>query len=259
MSNLTDALIAAKLMGNGGGGGGGGLPPISTETVTTFDEDVEIEEGGSAGAATQAVGVGENVTVSWAGTTYSCVTSEVSEGGQTAVVFGNLSIAGMGEDTGEPFLFIQMQSQGMVGYNILSSVPDGTYHVTVSAVTQSPAEGSILIVENGEWAEKGIEDCLPTLPSVKRIGGYINSTVTIAANAGATLSFTASNSVSGHYEFLHGFIANGENDVRPLIFGYGGMSDGVISITAHNASSSSITLTSGQAYLDAWYVKMDEA
>ena len=259
MSDLMNALIAAKLMGNGGGGGGGGLPPITTETVTTFDEDVEIEEGGSSGAATQAVGVGENVTVSWAGTTYSCVTSEVSEGGQTAVVFGNLSIVGMGEDTGEPFLFIQMQSQGMVGYDILSSAPDGTYHVTVSVVTQSPAEGSILIVENGEWAEKSIEDCLPTLPIVKRIGGYINSTVTIAANAGATLLFTANDSVSGSYEFLHGFIANGENDVRPLIFGYGGLSNGVIQITAHNVSSSSITLTSGQAYLDAWYVKMDEA
>ena len=30
MSNLTDALIAAKLMGNGGGGGGGGLPSVTS-------------------------------------------------------------------------------------------------------------------------------------------------------------------------------------------------------------------------------------
>lgn len=260
MSNLTDALIAAKLVGgSGGSGGGSGLPEITTETVTTLDDDVVIEEGGGSAAATQAVGVGETVTVAWSGTTYSCVTVEVSEGGMTAVAFGNLSILGMGEDTGEPFLFIQMEQGGMVGYEVLSSAPDGTYHITVSATTQSPADGSILIVENGEWAEKSIEDCLPTLPSVKRIGGYINSTVTIAANAGATLSFTASDSVSGYYEFLHGFIANGENDVRPLIFGYGSLNNGSIQITVHNASSSPITLTSGQAFFDAWYVKMDEA
>ena len=152
MSNLTDALIAAKLVGgSGGSGGGSGLPEITTETVTTLDDDVVIAEGSGGTAVTQALAGGESVTVSWGGTSYSCKATEVSEGSVTAVVFGNLSIVKMGEDTGEPFVFIQTEQDGEVGYEIISSASDGTYHVTVSATVQSPVDGSILIAKNGVW------------------------------------------------------------------------------------------------------------
>lgn len=257
MSNLTDAIIAAKLVGgSGGSGGGSGLPEIRTETTTILAEQsvaFSKDQGGMyiAGVSGQyPINVGDSITVNWDGTTYECIVGEMM--GYT--MWGNLAIAGGSPDTGEPFCMVTGE-EGMEMY----AASGESHTVELISTTYNPPAGSILIVENGEWAEKSIEDCLPTLPSVKRIGGYINSTVTIAANAGATLSFTANDSVSGHYEFLHGFIANGENDVRPLIFGYGGLNNGVIRITAHNASSSSITLTSGQAYLDAWYVKMDEA
>ena len=54
--------------------------------------------------------VGETYKVSWDGTVYECACADFS--GRTAI--GNLSIAGAGSDTGEPFLIVISNSEGIV-------------------------------------------------------------------------------------------------------------------------------------------------
>lgn len=257
MSNLTDAIIAAKLVGgSGGGGGGSGLPEIKTETVTALDDDVVIEEGGGDAAAIQALASGDSVTVSWGGTSYSCVATEVSEGSVTAVVFGNLSIIEMGEDTGEPFVFIQMEQGGMVGYQIMTTAADGTYHVTVSAVHQEPANGNLLIVEEGQWLTKPLNKMLPSIPTIVRTSVYIDSTTTVPANGGARLTFSGFQE-EGYYELLHGYFPIGDS-IQPFFIGFGAAQSHTVVVDVRNATSSPITLTGGSARIEAWFVKMSD-
>lgn len=255
MSNLTDALIAAKLVGgSGGSGGGSGLPEIRTETVTALDDDVVIEESGGSAAARQALASGDSVTVSWDGTSYSCVATEVSEGSVTSVVFGNLSIVEMGEDTGEPFLFIQMEQGGMVGYRIITSAADGTYHVTVSAVHQEPANGNLLIVEEGQWVTKSLNEMIPSIPTIVRTNVYIDSTTTVPANAEAQLTFSGF-AEEGYYVLLHGYFSI-EDSIQPFFIGFGAAQSHTVVVDVRNATSSPITLTGGSARLEAWFVKV---
>ena len=79
--------------------------PVETvlveESTATF-----ADEGGVYGAeviSTFLATVGETYKVSWDGTVYECVCADY-RAGLTAI--GNLSIAGAGADTGEPFLIV---------------------------------------------------------------------------------------------------------------------------------------------------------
>lgn len=156
MSNLTDALIAAKLVGgSGGSGGGSGLPEITpgSQTVVFAEQSVSFSEGqdGLYSAMLQFVTIASGVTynVTWDGTTYTCVGSEISMGGQTGIVAGNLSIDGPGEDTGEPFVFVHVSS--MNGTNVATTTA-GPHTIGVTTSTpQTPPDGYVLGVDGGEW------------------------------------------------------------------------------------------------------------
>ena len=110
------------------GGGGGGVQPdwnqndstvadyvknrpfytgVPVETVLVEESTVSFapEDGvyvGQLDESTFSPTVGETYKVSWDDTVYECTCAEFS--GRTAI--GNLSIAGAGSDTGEPFLMI---------------------------------------------------------------------------------------------------------------------------------------------------------
>ena len=83
------------------------------ETVLVEESTVSfVEQGGLYMAQFQSTfeaTVGETYKVSWDGTVYECTCVDFS--GRT--IIGNLSIAGEGADTGEPFLMIIMNGAGI--------------------------------------------------------------------------------------------------------------------------------------------------
>lgn len=118
--NITisaDNVISAT----GGSGGGGsvpkpltydympeGYPTKSVETITLMGEQqVAFTSVGSKGLyvaqLTNAFEIvkGQTYTVNWDGTEYECVCFVFD----SILAFGNLSIAGIGDDTGEPFFY----------------------------------------------------------------------------------------------------------------------------------------------------------
>ena len=103
-----------------GGGGGGSVPkpltydympegyPTKTVQTTTLMEEQElafahVTNGMYAAFMDTALDIvgGQTYTVSWDGTEYECV---FFDNGKNAY-FGNASIVGSGEDTGEPFIY----------------------------------------------------------------------------------------------------------------------------------------------------------
>lgn len=119
--SVIDAIIAKKLCG----GGGGSVPkpltydympegyPTKTVQTTTLMEEQELafapmdSAGFYMASLTNALDIveGQTYTVNWDGTEYECV-SVVADLG---LALGNLSIIGMGDDTGEPFLYVPAQ------------------------------------------------------------------------------------------------------------------------------------------------------
>lgn len=121
---------------SGGGSGGGVQPDWNQNDSTATDyiknrpfytgdtsETVLVEEstvsfsgsGGMYSARIQSnfeATVGETYKVSWDGATYECVCVDYS--GYIAI--GNLSIAGAGSDTGEPFLMLVANGSGIEIY-----------------------------------------------------------------------------------------------------------------------------------------------
>ena len=118
--SVIDAIIAKKLCGGGGGGGSvpkpltydympEGYPTKAMETGTLMEEQELSFSMDSAGryrtSIENALGIieGQTYIVHWDGTEYECVCSVFD----TVPLFGNLSIFGMGDDTGEPFIYVE--------------------------------------------------------------------------------------------------------------------------------------------------------
>lgn len=148
MSNLTDALIAAKLVGgSGGSGGGSGLPEITTEMNAIFPQTTVpfTEESGiyTATLPTIRLSGAQTSVISWDGVNYEC--DVLYDNGH--YVIGNLSLAKIGPDTGEPFFITDA-----FGADMVASPQAGPHTLTISVPMQSPKDGSILIVENATWS-----------------------------------------------------------------------------------------------------------
>ena len=84
------------------------------ETVLVEESTVSFtEQGGSYVAqfqSTFAPTVGETYKVSWDGTVYECTCADL---GDSLLAIGNLSLDGEGSDTGEPFLMIIRNGEGI--------------------------------------------------------------------------------------------------------------------------------------------------
>ena len=159
MSNLTDALIAAKLVGgSGGSGGGSGLPEIMSKVVIVDASPTFVSgEGVPPGLSTadtpilnSHIAVGDEINVNWDGADYSGTLSDFREG---MLVFGNQSLLGMGEDTGEPFFGALIPD---FGAQLITNAPAGQHTVTITKadLEQLYPDYGVPIIESGEWTVK---------------------------------------------------------------------------------------------------------
>ena len=118
--DLTPITRLEMFLKNFGGGGGGsvpkpltydympeGYPKKSVVTVTLMEEQelafANVNNGVYAAFLTGELALvpGQTYTVKWDGAEYECV---FLDDGKDAY-FGNISIMGFGEDTGEPFIY----------------------------------------------------------------------------------------------------------------------------------------------------------
>lgn len=116
--SVIDAIIAKKLCGGGGGGSvpkpltydymPEGYPSKAVGTVTLMEEQelafrLNNSFGLYIGLPTDAFKVvkGQTYTINWDGTEYECVGFEIN----SSIILGNSFIVGVGNDTGEPFVY----------------------------------------------------------------------------------------------------------------------------------------------------------
>ena len=192
MSNLTDALIAAKLVGgSGGSGGGSGLPEIESSVSYLIPEAgygfTQLSAMFYGHIFNEALSVtADAYTVIWDGTSYECPV--LSQNG--LYVFGNLSFIGAGADTGEPFCITNSEGADV----IVTTSTEASHTVEVFSSSQTPADGSIMQVINGAWqpvvpTSGGTEVCPFTVTL------DLKSTQTISQDSSrmVTLNFTNGN------------------------------------------------------------------
>lgn len=161
--DLTPITRMEKFLKEFGGGGGGsvpkpltydympdGYPKKSVQTITLMEEQelaFALTNGGIYGAPlTNALEIveGQTYTVKWDGTEYECVCYTLS----SMHVLGNLSIAGAGDDTGEPFIYANNPDMGS-GFNTFDTSASHTISVKKIVKTVTPmAEEFIPVTAN---------------------------------------------------------------------------------------------------------------
>ena len=142
--SVIDAIIAKKLCGGGGSVPKPltydympeGYPTKSVQTTTLMEEqELAFVDNGKAHVATLPsafeIVEGQTYTVNWDGTEYECVCSIFNS---SVLVLGNLSIPGMGNDTGEPFLYAPAQG----GFMTLDTSASHTLSVKGREETVTP-------------------------------------------------------------------------------------------------------------------------
>ena len=144
--SVIDAIIAKKLCGGGGGSVPKpltydympeGYPTKAMETGTlmveqevAFEDNKNIYYGHLADAFD--IVIGQTYTVNWDGTEYECTGSAYNE--KNISFIGNLSISGVGNDTGEPFLYVPAGS----GFHTLDTSASHTISVKTTVETVTP-------------------------------------------------------------------------------------------------------------------------
>ena len=139
----------------GSGGGGGAQPDWNQNDSTAADyiknrpfytayvEAVIVEEStvsftvNSSGAyigtvqSTFSATLGEIYKVSWDGTTYESTCVSI----QGNIVIGNISILGLGSDTGEPFLVVPIPNQPVI--TVYTSDTSASHTISISGDVES--------------------------------------------------------------------------------------------------------------------------
>ena len=112
-----------------------------TVQTTTLMAEQELafasEEGTYAANLTEALSIDEGKTyaVNWDGAEYKCICSISGEEGTRTL--GNLSIIGMGHDTGEPFVYINIPDV-VIAFNTLDTAASHTISVKRTEETVTP-------------------------------------------------------------------------------------------------------------------------
>ena len=239
MSNLTDALIAAKLVGgSGGSGGGSGLPEISrtestvleTQTITfTIDGD-----NAHADLSIDGLEVGREYSVIYDGVTYSGLIAKKDD--YDDIYIGNLAIWGEGFDTGEPFLIVTYKGETSIDVN--NTTP--SHSIGITAVIYNPDTGSVLVSVDGEWkaqAGYGFErngEFIPISPSLLPAPVFMLNLVEDSdAASGYALDKTPGEIQKawqvGSTIILHAYKPGSGDEVFYRVFSWPGGSDGTIS------------------------------
>ena len=136
-----------------------GYPTKSVQTTTLMEEqEVAFASEDSVYTAhlTEAleIVVGQTYTVNWDGTEYECVCSAFN----SFPVLGNLSLFGVGDDTGEPFLYVSSEKVFFVTFD-------------------TSASHTISVKTTKEIVTPMAEEFLPNIPADKLPTGANSTTV----------------------------------------------------------------------------------
>ena len=141
LTPITRMEMFLKQFGGGGGGGSvpkpltydympEGYPTPSVQTTTLMAEQALAPALAAALYMAQPTNafeivVNQTYTVNWDGTEYECVCSAFN----SRRVLGNLSIYGVGNDTGEPFVYSYDSSQPSAGFITHDTSPSHTISI----------------------------------------------------------------------------------------------------------------------------------
>ena len=160
--DLTPITRMEMFLKNFGGGGGGSVPkpltydympegyPSKTIGTTTLMEEQEVAfalgQGAYVAFLTEAIEIakGQTYAVNWDGSEYECVCFVFN----LSPTIGNMSILGVGDDTGEPFLY---------------SPADRAFFVTLD----TSASHTISVKKIEETVTPMAEEFMPVIPSDK--------------------------------------------------------------------------------------------
>lgn len=149
--NAKDIMLARKL-----GGGGGSVPkpltydympegyPKKSVQTTTLMEEQEVafvfnsESSVYVGALPTGIeiSVGQTYRVKWDTTEYECVGKSVFDGNASAL--GNLSLSGLGVDTGEPFLYLYDNTETLGSFATFDTSASHTISVKTTEKVVTP-------------------------------------------------------------------------------------------------------------------------
>lgn len=180
MSLDVTTLALAKSYTNQHGGGGGSIPkPLTYDympegypsrtigTITLMGERelaFSLDKGLYVAQITNAFEIveGQTYTVNWDGTEYECVGVVFN----SAHLLGNLSIAGVSGDTGEPFLYEY----------------DTKQHVGMFGTPDTSASHTISVKRIGEIVTPMVEEFLPAGVGTTALITYVSSTNTYSSD-----------------------------------------------------------------------------
>ena len=115
-----------------------GYPTKAMETVTVMEEQelafTLLTDGLYTAQLTNALDIieGQTYTVKWDGTEYECICSVFN----SMLALGNLSLAGAGDDTGEPFVHTGSKAGG--GFATLDTSASHTISIQRIVETVTP-------------------------------------------------------------------------------------------------------------------------
>lgn len=157
-----EALLKEKLCGGGGGSVPKpltydympeGYPTKAMGTVTLMEEqEVAFAFENDVGYYTAnitnpaAIAEGETYTVNWDGTEYECICATFN----SRPIIGNLSIVGLGDDTGEPFLYMYNAAQAQGACYTLDTAASHTISIKKMEETVTPMTEEFLPSEVNE-------------------------------------------------------------------------------------------------------------
>lgn len=115
------------------------LPQTTIETVFVEAEGLNIFQ---ADPALVSVEANARVTVLWDGVEYACTASDKVAFNEVVsfVLIGNQGMAGLGDDTGEPFLIWcgeQTDLSSVRLYTVITSVTDGEHALSITKETET--------------------------------------------------------------------------------------------------------------------------
>ena len=149
-----------------------GYPTKSVQTTMPMEEQQVAfalgEENEYVAQITNAFEVvnGQTYTVNWDGTEYECVGA--------VPTFGNLSLAGMGDDTGEPFVYGYDAIRAVGTFLTLDTAASHTISVKTTVETVTPID------------EKYLPENLATKADVENVNTKANNAQATANNAQTT-------------------------------------------------------------------------
>ena len=145
-----------------------GYPTKTMGTVTLMEEQqlaFALENGVYSATPTNAFEIieGQTYTVSWDGTEYECICYAFN----SIPMLGNLSILGVGDDTGEPFLCSYNKNKVETGFVTHDTTASHTISVKTTAEVITPIDGNYLPTIPADKLPTIPADKLPTIPVIE--------------------------------------------------------------------------------------------